>query len=253
MKKFLVSLVLTVIMMATVISPVLAETETDWYGVGTLSNVKVSIIPDTASYQLDFTITTSKEVRTFSTICPTDIVASQIMYVKEGTKYQVRLYQQNSIWYVRELNLILEIVKEGHPVKTNSYSLPSGVFYNSSATGTNWAIRIVFGVDYAPVEMQAGSIALIGGELSLTNIDTRLTNLMQRTLEDWVNLKSLPAQDEARQRPPILNSRERIEVIGNDSYLVTRVMWFAIHVYSLNPLSFTTRFSMEPIIGEWWQ
>ena len=45
---------------------------------------------------------------------------------------------------------------------------------------------------------------------------------------------------------------ERIETIqGKDTYII-REMFAAVHVFSLNPIKYTTRFSDLPIGGEWW-
>ena len=45
---------------------------------------------------------------------------------------------------------------------------------------------------------------------------------------------------------------ERIEKIaGKDTYVI-REMFAAVHVFSLNPIKYTTIFSNDPIGGEWW-
>ena len=51
---------------------------------------------------------------------------------------------------------------------------------------------------------------------------------------------------------PDLLPTERIEKIeGKDTYII-REMFAAVHVFSLDPIKYTTRFSDSPIGGEWW-
>ena len=50
----------------------------------------------------------------------------------------------------------------------------------------------------------------------------------------------------------ILLPNERIETIkGKDTYII-REMFAAVHVFSLNPIKYTTIFSDSLIEGEWW-
>ena len=51
---------------------------------------------------------------------------------------------------------------------------------------------------------------------------------------------------------PDLLPTERIETIkGKDTYII-REMFAAVHVFSLDPIKYTTIFSDLPIGGEWW-
>lgn len=54
------------------------------------------------------------------------------------------------------------------------------------------------------------------------------------------------------EEPPRLLPNERIEkVTGKDTYIISEC-FVSVHVFSLNPIKYTTRLSNEPIEGEWW-
>lgn len=76
---------------------------------------------------------------------------------------------------------------------------------------------------------------------------------VQRSFEVWIPVRDFPVDDPVRNKlNPILLDNERIE---ND-YLVITLAYFDIHIYSLNPLRFTTRINGLDAghpTGNWWE
>jgi len=79
-----------------------------------------------------------------------------------------------------------------------------------------------------------------------------LTRDLQANYEVKTLLSDFPSDDSVRQDPPILVPNERIEKITGKDYLITTIMYVAVHVFSTSPLKYTARCSDYPIIGEWW-
>ena len=83
---------------------------------------------------------------------------------------------------------------------------------------------------------------------------TALKNDIQANYEIWTLLSDFPPDDPVRNE--ILLKNERVEKKVGKDYLVTTLAYFDIHIYSLEPLRFTTRINgldAGPITGEWWQ
>jgi hypothetical protein len=87
---------------------------------------------------------------------------------------------------------------------------------------------------------------------SIDVVELTINTLIQRQLEIWTPLTNFPKDDPVRNG--ILCDNERIETSGRD-YLVTTLGYGAIHIYSLSPFKFITRFNgldAGPVTGVWW-
>jgi len=79
-----------------------------------------------------------------------------------------------------------------------------------------------------------------------------LTRDVQSNYEVKTPLSDFPSDDPVKQDPPQLLPNERIEKVTGKDYLITTVMYVAVHVFSTSPLKYTVRCSDESIGGEWW-
>ena len=77
-----------------------------------------------------------------------------------------------------------------------------------------------------------------------------LTRDVQSNYEVKTPLSAFPSDDPVKLGQ--LLPTERIEKITGKDYLITRVMYVAVHVFSTSPLKYTVRCSDLPIGGEWW-
>lgn len=96
------------------------------------------------------------------------------------------------------------------------------------------------------------NITQVPSWIDITTTETYINAQIERYLEVWTPISSLPKDDPVRNG--ILNDNERIESQGRD-YLVTTLGYGAIHIFSLSPLKFTTRFNgldSGPVTGTWW-
>lgn len=249
MKKIIV----LIVALLAFLCPQPAYAGSGWFGVGVVSNVTaVQVVDNPDYYRVNFTIETSKDTETFTALCPTKIAPTDIMFVEPNAKYRVRMDYYDE-WYIEEFTLILEMDKTTKPpVKLNTYSMPSGIFYNRDATGSEWMIRVEFGeVNTPSLEVIANAVRLLDGELSAESINDRITTQTQTLMERW---ETYDASDKT------LSFGQRIEDVGGKKYEVTRVIWFGFHIYSLddpetpeNELSFTTIFSQYPLPDNWWE
>ena len=60
------------------------------------------------------------------------------------------------------------------------------------------------------------------------------------------------ADDRIHLPVPILLPNEKIERRQGKDWYVIWECFAAVHVFSLNPIKYTTMFSDLPIVGEWW-
>ena len=77
-----------------------------------------------------------------------------------------------------------------------------------------------------------------------------LSRDIQANYEVKTLLSDIPNDDPVRLGQ--LLPCERIEKITGKDYLITTIMYVAVHVFSTSPLKYTVRCSDEPITGEWW-
>ena len=77
-----------------------------------------------------------------------------------------------------------------------------------------------------------------------------LTRDVQSNYEVKTPLSDFPNDDPVKLGQLLPN--ERIEKVTGKDYLITTVMYVAVHVFSTSPLKYTVRCSDLPIGGEWW-
>lgn len=78
---------------------------------------------------------------------------------------------------------------------------------------------------------------------------------IQANYEKKTLLSEYPDDDPVKQDPPKLLINERIEKIKGKDYLVSILMYIAVHIYSTNPLKYTVKCQNSragAIGGEWW-
>lgn len=82
-----------------------------------------------------------------------------------------------------------------------------------------------------------------------------LSRDLQANYEIQTLLSDIPDDDPVKQDPPELFINERIEKIKGKWYLITTLMYVAIHVFSTSPLKYTIKCQnreLGAIGGEWW-
>ena len=77
-----------------------------------------------------------------------------------------------------------------------------------------------------------------------------LTKDLRANYEVKTLLSEFPNDDPVKLGQLLPN--ERIEKIAGKDYLITTIMYVAVHVYSTSPLKYTIQCSDFPIGGEWW-
>ena len=77
-----------------------------------------------------------------------------------------------------------------------------------------------------------------------------LSRDLQANYEVKTLLSDFPSDDPVRLGQLVPN--ERIEQIKGKNYLITTIMYVAVHVFSTSPLKYTVQCSDSPIGGEWW-
>ena len=235
----------------------------DWTGVGIVSDAVARVSDDGTYVRLDFLLTNDKGVQPFTAWAYGEDLAAQVMFIPAGNKYRVKMDQVGGRWIVRDFTRLGgdDTGTLAHRFKPR-VEMPQSVSYDTNATGTGWIMRATFGVvGVPPMEMLSNAAKVLVAETDLVQVDARATSQSQLLFEDWIPLQQISPLDPTRQDPPILQEPyERIDTAGGKQYLVTTTTWFAIHFYSLDDpltpeseLRFITRFSTQPIIGEWWR
>ena len=129
------------------------------------------------------------------------------------------------------------------------------IAYNFNAiTDVEDVLIIINDYGLPTVKIPKGQMKNLPGEKSYADIELRVNEYVQKNCyEIWVLLSSFPADDPVRNG--ILLDNERIVKLSGKDYLVISLAYFAVHIYSLEPLRFTTRINgldAGLVTGVWW-
>jgi len=81
---------------------------------------------------------------------------------------------------------------------------------------------------------------------NIAAVESKVNQILQGWYEDKIPLSQIAADDPVKLG--VLQPNERIE--GNQ--LITVTMYVRVHIFSLSPLDFEIRCSVEPILDDWW-